>query len=129
MNRICLDWVETDRLRAGVGEAVERFGPISLVVSWVHSSAPDVPLVVAGLVEDADVRPVWFQIYGTNGEVSEVGRGWHRDLSGHPGLLYRRVRPGSVEDGGERRWLSNREISDGVLLAIVEDSVDSVVGD
>ena len=88
-------------------------GPIELAVLWVHTDGPAVPAVVADATAPGG-RVV--QVFGT--------RVWPLDpVPVH--VAYRQVLLGSI--GG--RWLTNTEISDGVLAAIDADEPVRVVGD
>ena len=88
-------------------------GRSSWSVLWVHTDGPAVPAVVAEATAPGG-RVV--QVFGT--------RVWPLDpVPVH--VAYRQVLLGSI--GG--RWLTNAEISDGVLAAVAADEPVHIVGE
>ena len=108
-----VDYRNDDELRAALARATESRGPIELAVCWIHTDALQAPRIVAGALAPGS-RLV--QVFGT--------RVWPlADVLLH--VAYRRVLLGSI--GG--RWLTNEEISAGVLDAVDADRPVMVVGE
>jgi len=126
---VALDWHDA----AAVGEAVvgssRRDGPIGLAVAWVHSSACGVPAAVAAALSATSPGCRLFLVVGSREDAEQpVKRGWHDQLSAAPGIVYRRVRLGR-HGGPSGRWLTDDEISRGVVDAVSADARDALVGD
>lgn len=115
--QLSLDYRSTDELRHGLAEAIRERGPIELAVCWIHTDAPDGPGVVAESVASGG-RLV--QIFGN--------RVW--PLSPVPdGVEYAQVLLGGVREGSGSRWLTDDEISTGVLAAVGAGDPVAVVGE
>jgi hypothetical protein len=114
--QLALDYRDSEALRRGLGDASRERGPIELAVCWIHTDAPEAPRVVARSVA-AGGRLV--QVFGT--------RVW--PLAPVPeGVEYAQVLLGSVPESGGSRWLTNDEISAGVLAAVDAGEPVAVVG-
>ena len=115
--QLALDYRSTDELRRGLAGAIGERGPIELAVCWIHTDAPDAPRVVA---ESVALRGRLVQVFGT--------RVW--PLSPAPDEIeYRQVLLGAVRKGSGSRWLTDKEISTGVLAALDEGEPVAVVGE
>ena len=101
-----------DAFEAALRTAIAERGPIGLVVCWIRSWEPDSLRLVAGMVPDG--TPL-YHVLGTTGTPST-------ELAG---VDYRVVRLGRRRD----RWLTNEEISAGVLEAMARGSADFLVGE
>ncbi len=113
VSQLALDYRDTTALERGLENAVAERGPVELSVLWVHTDGPAAPAAVAEATAPGG-RVV--QVFGT--------RIWPLDpVPVH--VAYRQVLLGSI--GG--RWLTNAEISDGVLAAVDADEPVRVVGD
>lgn len=111
--QLALDYRDDETLGAGLSRAARERGPIDLAVAWIHTNAPAAPATVAAAVAPGGRL---FQVFGT--------RVWPLDRApAH--VSYHQVLLGSV--GG--RWLTNDEISSGVLAALDADQPLSVVGE
>jgi len=104
--QLAVDYRSTEDLRRRLADAIRERGPIELAVSWIHTDAREAPRVVAESVAPGG-RMV--QVFGT--------RVW--PLSPLPdGVEYAQVLLGGVREGDGFRWLSDEEISTGVLAAV-----------
>lgn len=107
------DYRHPSVLQAVLDRATQSRGPIELALCWIHTDAPEAARVVAEALAPG-ARLV--QVFGT--------RVWPlEDVPLH--VAYRQVLLGSI--GG--RWLSDEEISAGVLEAIERDRPVAVVGE
>jgi NAD(P)-dependent dehydrogenase (short-subunit alcohol dehydrogenase family) len=107
-----VDYTELAALEAALQSAVAERGPIGLAVCWIRSREPDSLRLVADVLPDE--TPL-YHVLGTTGtpspELADVD--------------YRVVRLGRRGD----RWLTNEEISAGMLEAIARGSADFLVGE
>jgi molybdopterin-guanine dinucleotide biosynthesis protein A len=108
-----LDYRDSEALEAALARAVGARGPLELAVCWIHTDAPAAPkLVAAALAPGARL----VQVFGT--------RIWPlEDVPLH--VAYRRALLGSREG----RWLTDDEISAGVVAAVDADQPSRVVGE
>lgn len=115
VNPLRVDWSDTPRLETMLRDAVAALGPIRLAVCWIHSTAPEAPFVVARVAADEASPVEYVQVFGSSADTEMPPKGeWRRRLSAWPGIRYRRVILGRHGD----RWLTNEEISAGVIDAL-----------
>ena len=127
IHSIQVDYREGEQLRAKLKKVVDLFGPISLVVSWIHSTAPEAPSIVADIVGRGSSSLRFFDIWGFLTEDH-----WHvereKRFQEMEKILYRKITLGFIIENGVSRWLTNEEISTGVIQAIEKDKASFVIG-
>lgn len=122
-----IDYRDTTGLRRLVADAAAERGPIRLVLAWIHDTAPEAHDSIAEQVGATPPRCHYVEVLGSaTVDPSTLGRERARRLGAQPFLEHRRVLLG-YGDGG-RRWLTNQEISTGVLDAVDTDVQDHVIG-
>lgn len=124
---LALDWSSPDVFLTALAGHLDQVGAPSLVVAWLHQDrlGPEIARCVGaagGPLEFVQVRGSAAANPATEGE-----RVADSDLI-PPNVTYRQVILGfRMEDAGSR-WLTHREISDGVLAAIDGPQPTQVVG-
>ena len=123
-----VDYCDASALYHGLQEALRLHGPVRDAVCWIHSVAPDAPAAIAEALALSSPGCRFFHVCGC--EAADPGSTVdpHAALRKVTGLLYRRVVLGFVVEGGGSRWLTDLEISSGVIRALEQDLEDSVVG-
>ncbi len=114
INPLPLDYHDAAALAQALRRAVGHYGPIQLAVCWIHSSAPEALQTVAAELGSAAADP------------TRLPRPALDELP--PTVSYRQVILGFQIEGNRSRWLTHREISQGVLQAIEDDAEYRVVG-
>ncbi|QNG59687.1 short-chain dehydrogenase [Bacillus sp. PAMC26568] len=121
VNSLIFDYKDGNELRKQMMKAIEQYGPITLVVSWIHSHASYTLTIIDEEVSKA--APLWrlFHIQGSSNS---------RELYFPIGAncLYRSIILGYLIEGGQARWLTHKEICEGVIESIKQDSEKAVVG-
>lgn len=118
-----LDYRDTEALKSLLSSTVNRHGPVDLVLSWIHSTAREaLPTIVS--------------------EISQTSQQWHlihikgsanddADIRARPetpdNCQYREVLLGYQRTERGSRWLTDEEISEGVVAAIQQDA-DITIG-
>ena len=111
---------------AAFGAALDAAGPIDLAVTWFHTLKIAAPRRLA-----ERVRGRLFQVLGSaTGDPSRPDRLLTAAAvaDGLPNCALRQVILGFQVEGGRSRWLTDAEISAGVLEAVRTDAILSVVG-
>lgn len=106
--------------------ALDAAGPVDLAVAWFHTLKIAAP---RSLAERVDGR--LFQVLGSaTGDPAYPERlaTAAKVAAGLPNCRLRQVVVGFRLEGGRSRWLSDAEISGGVLEAICADRTLSIVG-
>lgn len=120
------DYHDAEAFAAALAAAVDRAGPIDLAVAWFHSLKIAAPRLLA---EQVDGR--LFQVLGSAtadpGHPDRLARaaGVAADL---PACALRQVVLGFRVVEGGARWLTNAEISQGVLEAVSADRALTIIG-
>ena len=128
-NPIQIDYQSTALLEKALQAAIESYGPIDLVVAWIHSNAPDVPLIVASIAAEKSLAVDFFHVLGSSSaDPQSVPNPIELRLREIPALIYHKVILGFVIEGGDSRWLTNQEISRGVIDAVSANAPEHVVG-
>lgn len=129
VNPIPVDYRNGTTLRAKLEEAIDIFGPITLAVCWIHSIAPQAPYIVAESIGTGPSVCRYFDVLG-----SAAADPSHQEpqrevcFQQFKYVLCRKIILGFVIDNGLSRWLTDDEISTGVIQAIERDEVCYVVG-
>lgn len=132
MNPIALDYRHTDELRSAIERAEAEHGTITLAVCWIHDSAPHAPDTVANVLNEQGVPVRYVHVLGSaSAEPATWQDGKVGTFAQYENISYQRVVLGFVVEnpGNQRsRWLTNREISDGVIGVIASNDDVTVVG-
>lgn len=117
---LLVDYSNVSILTSELDHFIGIHGRPGLVVSWIHSTSPDVPLVVASYC-DGD----FYDVTGHDGaQLDHISHQREKAIRAK-GITYHRVILGRNGD----RWLTNQEISDGVYRAIQLGKTEFVVGE
>ncbi len=130
IHALALDYRDSGALRDALMDAQASYGPIDLAVCWIHSVAPDAPGIVAScaaLARSAGGGTCDF-VHVVGSAAADPSRDADDEGIEMEGVQYRQVVLGFVIDGGRSRWLTDNEISTGVMAAVESSEVRSIVG-
>lgn len=119
LNRLQLDYCHYLELTNMLLKAVKDFGDVSLCVSWVHSSAPAAPLIIAKVLNHSS-ECSFYEILGTE-TINQPDESEKREdaFKVFENINYHQIILGYVsETDNTNRWLTHEEISAGVIEAI-----------
>ncbi len=117
--QIPADCTDLEEFCPAITQFVSDYGQPSTTVSWIHSNAPEASYILA-----KQMAGDFYDITGSSGrESSHPSRERERNLT-KIGLNYHRVILGSING----RWLTDEEISNGVLDAIHRSTSEYIVG-
>jgi hypothetical protein len=126
---IALDYREGADLDVQIRSAAAAYGPFGVAVAWIHSTPPDAAEAVARAVANPASPCVFVHVLGSAAaDPSRPDDGRRARFASIPGLLYREAILGFVVEGGSSRWLTDAEISAGVLRAVEGSAPRTVVG-
>lgn len=130
INLIEANYNSEDVFLLKINEAIKSFGPITCVISWVHSTAPNTPFKLAAKLLEHCAKLELYDILGSShADPSDSKKLKDRQLKFNDlGLVrYNRIILGFVLEKNSSRWLTNDEISSGVIAAI-QNNVSTTVG-
>ncbi|MCB2231174.1 short-chain dehydrogenase [bacterium] len=128
INPIVADYTQTEEFEKKIGEAIAILGPISVAVLWIHANSGDAAGAVSRLLGN-QTEPC--QVYHVLGSQAADPTKQTADRSPFEQLEHvscRSVVLGFKQEPAGSRWLTDDEIASGVLDAIANDRIDSVVG-
>lgn len=120
INHIVIDYTNDPLLEDQVKKAIETIGPISKVVSWtpMRQSLETVNTIV-GKQKD---QWTLYQIKGSRRYFEK------ESLLVPVNCEHRSIYLGFIIEDNRSRWLTNQEISEGIIMNIQEDHNESIVG-
>ena len=122
-----LDWDQPDQFLSSLSQHFGELMAPSLVLAWLH----DVKLGprVAGALSRHASHCDFFQVMGSAGASPMSGAAVLRNqLDSRDDLAYYQIVLGFKRERGSSRWLTDEEISDGVLDAISTKQPSYLVG-
>lgn len=117
---IMVDYNNYSLLEVSIKRAIEQFGPISLVVSWTPNYKT--LKLVDQLISQSSNRLTLFQVKGSRRYFND------EPLKLSPKCDHRSIYLGFILEGDSSRWLTNEEISKGVIHSIEKDCKESIIG-
>ncbi|GGH78078.1 hypothetical protein JOD43_000885 [Pullulanibacillus pueri] len=125
LRTLVLDWNATDTVLENIELAVEQSGPIHKLVLWMHREvAETIPKILCHI--DQLNQENWALYHVKGSRASRPGQNWTPLLP--KGCRYHDIILGFKQENGISRWLSNREISEGVIQAIQCGHERTIVG-
>lgn len=118
---ILVDYKDSELFAA---ELRKLHGKIDLVVAWIHSVAPEALGIITSTF--ASQRDTWqlYHVLGSSSNISEI----KKKVQAPDNCSYHQVQLGFILEGNASRWLTNEEISSGVIAAIESGRALHVVG-
>ncbi|MYL32867.1 short-chain dehydrogenase [Pontibacillus yanchengensis] len=120
INSLMVDYKSQLLLKDYVRSAIEKYGPISIVVSWTPF-LPSIELI-DHIVSEKSQSWKLYQIKGSR-RYFEDG-----SLKLSSNCIHRNIYLGFVINNDTSRWLTNKEIANGVIKSIEEECSESIIG-
>lgn len=117
-----LDYHNDDDVKLAITSTIERNGPITLVVAWIHSSAKD---ALSLICRELDMSSETYNVLHILG--SKASRIASQKIGGTR-CSYHRIILGFILEDTYGRWLTHEEISDGVIDGIESNCDEWIVG-
>jgi hypothetical protein len=124
---LALDWSAPDNFLDGIERHLAQTGPPELVLAWIHQD--HLALRLADRLSQNGYPLRFYHVIGSSGpDPSQIAQALLARLDPVPHLHYHQVILGAAKTGQGTRWLTNAEISTGVLEAIEKQQPQFVVG-
>lgn len=121
---LLVDYSNYDELQKNVQETINENGAIDIVVAWIHSTAPNALKIITKEISISESEWELFHVLGSNSDLNRI----KREVSMPTGCTYHQVQLGFVIEDSGSRWLTNEEISDGVIRAIKQRDKLKTIG-
>ncbi len=134
VNHIDCDYTDDIMLHAALVGAAARLGPYRRAVVWVHmGEAPNAPGIIADALESLNAGQGasvdYFHVLSSrNARPDKATAERLGALRSRKGIKYRTILLGFKLENDTSRWLTDEEISGGVLRAMAERHDNFVVG-
>lgn len=126
---IQLDYRDQEALTKELEAAISAHGPINLAVNWMHADAIGSAQCIAEILNSTSPVCRYFQVLPSiDGDAASDHDYYNDPFSHFPKVLYRKIILGFIVEGGMSRWLTDAEISAGVIDALRNDRHDAVIG-
>lgn len=109
---LSLDYHNNDDVKLAIKSTIERNGPITVVVAWIHASAKD---TLSLICRELELWPETYNVFHIFG--SKASRMPAQKIGGTR-CSYHRIILGFILEDSYGRWLTHEEISDGVIKGI-----------
>ncbi|CDQ20028.1 Rossmann-fold NAD(P)-binding domain-containing protein [Halobacillus karajensis] len=120
INSLMVDYRDHALLENLVTNAIDSYGPITLVISWTPSLG-SLELINRIVCEKSQSWKL-FQVMGSRRYFEE------NKLEVPYGCHHRRIYLGFIREGNQSRWLMNNEIAGGVIKSVEEGHSESIIG-
>ncbi|WP_339226387.1 short-chain dehydrogenase [Oceanobacillus sp. FSL K6-2867] len=121
---LLVDYRNSDELQQQVHTTIEQNGEINLIVAWIHAKAPDALEVIAKEVSAHTADLELFHVLGSSKDLSKT----KQEATFTKDSTYYQVRLGFVIKNNYSRWLTNKEISSGVIEALKQKDTIRTIG-
>jgi len=127
LHEVALDWSDREAFLSGLADRIERTGPPSLVLAWLHRD--DLGPEIARAVGAEGTACAFFQVRGSAAANPAAPASSLSDDPRIPANVnHHEVILGFRLEGSGSRWLTHEEISGGVLEAIAEARPRRIIG-
>lgn len=124
-----VDYSDTDLLKEKLLSSTNAFGEYETVISRIHSYAESAHEVIADILGKGNSFCRYFDIKGIlNQNPPEVMDNAELIIKKYENISYRKIILGFIKEGNKSRWLTDAEICNGVIDAVIYDKKLSVIG-
>lgn len=121
---ILVDYEDDKELGTEIKRVIEEHGSFDLIVAWIHSPAKNALPTICEIVGQTSVKWQLYHILGSSQNLKEL----KKNISLDDNCTYHQIQLGFILESSYSRWLSNNEISEGVIEAISQEKERHIVG-
>lgn len=123
------DYSDSAKLKDKIISAVNVAGEIETVISWIHIYAESAHEVIASIISKGNPVCKYFHITGSGSNNTGLNDdNVEKVIRNYKNISYRKIILGFVAEGNKSRWLTNTEISNGVIDAVNCDKELFIIG-
>lgn len=119
-----VDYTDKKKLQEKIKHTLIQNGSIDLVVAWIHSVGEKALPIIAREISEHQYPWELFHILSSSTNLEAI----KRQVSIPEFCIYHQIQLGFKIDGTHSRWLTHREIADGVISAIQNKEKIHIVG-
>lgn len=124
---ISIDYTKTADFIKIVAEKIKDHGSFDILISWMHSNGSNSLLQLIDTIKKYNDRTVLYHIKGSM-FYDALKNSSFNPISTNNKLIYREIFLGFKIENNSSRWLTNAEISSGVIEAVKSNKDKSIIG-
>jgi len=129
LNKIQTDYSDYSGLINSLIKSIVDFGEINPAVSWVHSTAPLAPMLIAKVMNDTSTHSDFYEVLGSiYADPAARNKKREDEFQIFENINYHKIILGYIIEGSNSRWLTNAEISLGIIEAIEQNIKSGTIG-
>lgn len=121
---LLVDYRNNEELKEKIKRTIEQNGDIDIVVAWIHSVAENALQIIVNEVSKGKNSWELFHILGSSSNLDEI----KKKTAAPTNYVYYQVQLGFKFEGTRSRWLTSKEISEGVIEAIRKKKKVLIIG-
>lgn len=121
---IYADYHRTKEMNKKIMQAVDNEGPIELVIAWIHSDAKGALHEVMSEITKRKQHVDLYHIVSGTTKMDEL----KNEVTAPVNCIYHQVKLGFIKERSIRRWLTHKEISEGVIEAVKKHQRTFIIG-
>lgn len=123
------DYSDSAALTDKILSAINEYGEFETVISWIHSYAESAHELIAGIIGKGSTLCRYFHVKGSGSfNPAFINDNVEQTVLQYKNISYRKIILGFVRENHKSRWLTNTEISNGVIDAVNYDKETFTVG-
>ncbi len=100
-----------------------------MCICWIHSTVPDAPYIIAETVNSYGLKFKYFHILDSDyANPFKENKNIEKDFEKYKNIIYKKIILGYVIENNNSRWLTNIEISNGIIDAVTYENDVYIVG-
>lgn len=129
INPVRVDYSDYEQLRLKLDNAVNIYGPVETAVCRLYSTAPEAPHIIAEILNESNIPVKYFHLLGSSyADPSVISEDFGQLFYRFKNVIYKKIILGFVIEDYKSRWLTDTEISNGVIDALKKDEDTFIVG-
>jgi NADPH:quinone reductase-like Zn-dependent oxidoreductase len=123
MTPVLVDYTNNEELAKQLRQIQKLNGNIDLVVAWVHANGENVIPCLTKCISNAEQWKL-FHVNGSSAKLDNI----KKKMDVPKNVQYHQIQLGFILENGNSRWLLHDEISNGVIQAITEGEIKTIIG-
>ncbi len=129
INPVKVDYSDYGLLEEKLRSAIDNYGEIESCVCWIHSTAPEALFILANVLNNQNISSKLFHVTGIeNIQPDGKNNNFENRISEYKKIAYKKIILGFVIEDEVSRWLTDTEISNGVIDAVINEKEICTVG-
>jgi hypothetical protein len=122
---ISVDYNHERQFRSCINNSVASQGPYESVVAWIHNNDKKIIQIIESEIRrTSSMEWSLYHVLGSSSNLEDI----RKELASIENCKYHQIQLGFIIENSQSRWLTNDEISDGVIYGIRSKLKKHLVG-